>query len=146
MKSYLVDNCLVKVDRMSMATSLEVRVPLLDLEVVDLAFRMPSAFKLRDGETKPLLKQVTARHVPRESVYRTKQGFSIPIKHWLNDTFRELTDELLSPARLRGDGLFQADTVQALLAEHRANRANHSHIIWAMLVFQDWQRRWGVSL
>ncbi|WP_159716480.1 asparagine synthase (glutamine-hydrolyzing) [Geminicoccus flavidas] len=146
MKSYLVDNCLVKVDRMSMACSLEVRVPLLDLEVVDLAFRMPSSLKLRDGETKPLLKEVTARHVPRESVYRTKQGFSIPIKHWLNDTFRELTDELLAPERLRADGLFQAGTVESLLTEHRANRANHSHIIWAMLVFQDWQRRWGVSL
>jgi asparagine synthase (glutamine-hydrolysing) len=146
MKSYLVDNCLVKVDRMSMACSLEVRVPLLDMEVVELAFRMPSAFKLKDGQTKPLLKQVTARHVPRESVYRTKQGFSIPIKHWLNDAFRPLTQEMLAPERLRADGLFQADVVQQLLAEHAANRANHSHIIWAMLVFQDWRSRWGVAL
>jgi asparagine synthase (glutamine-hydrolysing) len=146
MKSYLVDNCLVKVDRMSMACSLEVRVPLLDMEVVELSFRMPSAFKLKDGQTKPLLKQVTARHVPKESVYRTKQGFSIPIKHWLNDAFRPLTQEMLAPERLRADGLFQPDTVQQLLAEHAANRANHSHVIWAMLVFQDWRRRWGVAL
>ena len=146
MKSYLVDNCLVKVDRMSMANSLEVRVPLLDMEIVDLAFRMPSTLKLDNGQTKPLLKQVTARHVPRESVYRTKQGFSIPIKHWLNDTFKPLTEELLAPERLRADGLFQPETVAHLRAEHAANRANHSHIIWAMLVFQDWRTRWNVSL
>jgi asparagine synthase (glutamine-hydrolysing) len=146
MKSYLVDNCLVKTDRMSMACSLEVRVPLLDVEIVDLAFRMPSDLKLKDGVTKPLLKEVTARHVPKESVYRTKQGFSIPIKHWLKDAFRPLTEELLAPERLRADGLFQADTVQRLLSEHWDNRANHSHIIWAMLVFQDWRSRWGVSL
>ncbi|WP_027134373.1 asparagine synthase (glutamine-hydrolyzing) [Geminicoccus roseus] len=145
MKSYLVDNCLVKTDRMSMACSLELRVPLLDIELVELAFRMPSSMKLKDGQTKPLLKEVTARHVPRESVYRTKQGFSIPIKHWLNDAFRPLTDELLAPERLKADGLFQPDTVQRLLAEHRSNRANHSHVIWAMLVFQDWKTRWGVG-
>lgn len=146
MKSYLVDNCLVKVDRMSMANSLEVRVPLLDREVVELAFRMPPALKLKDGQTKPLLKEVAARHVPRASVYRTKQGFSIPIKHWLNETFKPLTQELLAPERLRADGLFQPQAVQRLLDEHAANRANHSHVIWAMLVFQDWQTRWGVSL
>ena len=145
MKSYLVDNCLVKVDRMSMANSLEVRVPLLDREVVDLAFQMPSDLKLKDGQTKPLLKEVAARHVPRESVYRTKQGFSIPIKHWLNDVFKPLADDLLAPERLRAEGLFQPETVARLRAEHAANRANHSHIIWAMLVFQDWRTRWNVS-
>lgn len=141
-KSYLVDNCLVKSDRMSMATSLELRVPFLDMEVVEAAFAMPSAFKLKGGQTKPLLKKVAARHVPAESVYRTKQGFSIPMKNWLKAELRPLLEELRGPGGLAGE-LFQRETVSRLVDEHLANRANHAHILWALIVFQDWRRRWG---
>jgi asparagine synthase (glutamine-hydrolysing) len=144
LKSYLSDNCLVKMDRMSMAVSLEARVPLLDPELVELAFRMPEAYKLRGGQTKVLLKKVAARHVPAECVYRPKQGFSIPIKHWLGHEFRPLVDDLLGRERLEAGGLFQADTVECLKHEHFTNRANHSHLLWSLLVFQDWRRRWNV--
>jgi asparagine synthase (glutamine-hydrolysing) len=82
-KSYLVDNCLVKVDRMSMAASLEARVPFLDKELVELAFQVPDHLKVANGQTKAVLKRVAARHVPAECVYRPKEGFSIPIKNWL---------------------------------------------------------------
>jgi asparagine synthase (glutamine-hydrolysing) len=143
LKSYLSDNCLVKTDRMSMACSLEARVPLLDVELVELAFRMPAELKVRGGATKPLLKRVAARHVPRECVYRPKQGFSIPIKHWLAGEFRPLVDDLLSRERLAAEGLFAPDTVECLKREHFAGRANHSHLLWALLVFQDWRGRWG---
>ncbi|MDX6749811.1 asparagine synthase (glutamine-hydrolyzing) [Geminicoccaceae bacterium 1502E] len=141
-KSYLVDNCLVKSDRMSMAASLELRVPFLDMEVVEAAFAMPSALKLRRGQTKPLLKKVAARHVPADAVYRTKQGFSIPMKNWLKAELRPLLEELRSPDGL-AEGLFQRATVSRLIDEHLANRANHAHILWALVVFQDWRRRWG---
>ncbi|HEX7009523.1 MAG TPA: asparagine synthase (glutamine-hydrolyzing) [Phycisphaeraceae bacterium] len=143
-KSYLVDNCLVKMDRMSMANSLEARVPLLDKDLVELAFRMPSRLKVAQGRTKVLLKRVAARHVPRECIYRPKEGFSIPIKQWLKTDFRPLMEELLAPRRLAAEGLFDADFVERLKTEHLAGRANHSHVLWSLIVFQDWRRRWAV--
>jgi asparagine synthase (glutamine-hydrolysing) len=144
-KSYLVDNCLTKVDRMSMACSTEARVPLLDKEVVELAFRVPSNLKYTQSETKVLLKRVAARHVPRECVYRPKQGFSIPIKSWLKDEFRDLMDNYLGPARITSGGIFDPAEVARLKSEHLSNRANHSHILWSLLVFQQWLERWGVT-
>ena len=144
MRSYLSDNCLVKVDRMSMACSLESRVPFLDPEVIALAFSLPRGAKLRGGRTKVLLKQVAARHVPRSAVYRAKQGFSMPMKHWLGAEFRPLVNELLSSERLAAGGVIRGDTVERLKAEHFGGRANHSHLLWGLLVFQDWRVRWGV--
>ncbi len=127
-----------------MATSLEVRVPLLDKDLVELAFRVPSSLKVANGRTKVLLKRVAARKVPRECVYRPKEGFSIPIKHWLRTEFRPLMEELLAPQRLKDEGLFDVETVERLKLEHLAKRANHSHILWSMMVFQDWRKRWAV--
>ena len=143
-RSYLVDNCLAKVDRMSMACSLETRVPLLDLPLVELAFRMPSSLKYSGRTTKILLKRVARRRVPAECVYRQKQGFSIPIKDWLKHGLRPLVEELLGHARVKSDGLFEPAMVERLKREHMENRANHSHVLWSLLVFQDWRRRWGV--
>ena len=142
-RSYLADNCLVKVDRMSMACSLEVRVPLLDHEIVELAFRVPPGLKVHCGATKPLLKEVAARYVPRDCVYRQKQGFSIPIKHWLRDGGRSLMEDLLAGDRLRKEGIFRSETVERLKTEHASGRENHSHVLWSLMVFQDWQERWS---
>jgi asparagine synthase (glutamine-hydrolysing) len=144
-KSYLVDNCLTKVDRMSMACSIEARVPLLDKDVVELAFRMPSNLKFNSSETKLLLKRVAARHVPRECIYRPKQGFSIPIKEWLKTEFKDLMDTYLGPKRIAAGGIFNEEEVSRLCREHLSNRANHSHILWSLLVFQQWLERWGVA-
>ncbi len=143
-RSYLSDNILVKVDRMSMACSLEARVPFLDHEMVELAFRTPPRLKVNGGETKVLLKRVAAKHVPRECVYRPKEGFSIPIKNWLQTKLRPLMEELLSPERLAAEGVFRADTVERLKTEHLAGTANHSHVLWALLVFEKWRRLWKV--
>jgi asparagine synthase (glutamine-hydrolysing) len=144
LRSYLVDNCLVKVDRMSMACSLETRVPLLDPELVELAFQIPSSLKYSLTQTKILLKRVASRHVPKECIYRPKQGFSIPIKNWLRNEFKPLVEELLARNRIAADGIFEPATVERLKREHAENRANHSHVLWGLLVFQDWRERWGV--
>jgi len=144
LRSYLSDNCLVKVDRMAMACSLEVRVPLLDPELVALAFRLPERLKVAGWQTKVLLKQLAARYVPRECVYRRKQGFSVPMKNWLNHEFRPLVNELLAPDRIRREGIFRVDTVERLKAEHARREQNHSHVLWALVVFQDWRARWAV--
>jgi asparagine synthase (glutamine-hydrolysing) len=143
LKSYLSDNCLVKVDRMSMAVSLESRVPLLDPELVALAFRMPPALKVRGSHTKVLLKRAAARHVPRDCVYRAKEGFSIPLKHWLAGEFRPMLDRLLDPGRLGREGVFRPDVIRCLVDEHMTGRANHSHLLWSILIFEDWRDRWA---
>jgi len=144
MKSYLADNCLVKLDRMSMACSLEARVPFLDHELVETASQIPGHLKVDRGRTKVLLKKVAARHVPHHCIYRSKQGFSIPLKKWLRTRFRALLEELLSPQCLSREGLFQVETVERLKEEHLQGRVNHSHLLWSLLVFQDWRQRWRV--
>lgn len=127
---------------MSMAVSLEARVPYLDPEMVELAFLVPDDLQVKNRGTKLLLKKVAARHVPRECVYRPKEGFSIPIKNWLNGPLRPLLEELLDGGRLKKDGLFRPETIERLKQEHQANRANHSHILWALMVFQAWRKKW----
>lgn len=144
--SYLVDNCLTKVDRMSMACSIEARVPLLDKDIVELAFRIPADLKFTARESKILLKRVAARHVPRACVYRPKEGFSIPIKSWLKNEFKGLLENYLNPTRIAAGGLFDAAEVSRLMREHQDNRANHSHILWGLLVFEHWRERWRVSV
>ncbi|MFQ5598707.1 MAG: asparagine synthetase B family protein, partial [Nitrospiria bacterium] len=141
-KSYLPDNILVKVDRMSMAVSLESRVPYLDKELVELAFQVPDRLKIAGRETKSVLKRLAARYIPKECVYRPKEGFSIPIKHWLNTQFKPLMEDYLDEQRLRRQGIFNVDTIKTLQHQHRAGFANHSHILWALIVFQAWHRRW----
>lgn len=140
--SYLVDNCLVKVDRMSMAASLETRVPFLDPTLIKSAFRMPGELKLNGTETKPLLKQLAAERVPHDCVYRNKEGFSIPIKQWLANEFRGLVDHYLNNHRIRTQGVFNPARIEQLIAEHLANKANHSHRLWALIMFQAWYDRW----
>ena len=141
-KSYLPDDILVKVDRMSMAVSLESRVPYLDPDLVELAFQIPDRLKVAEGKTKVLLKKVAARHVPAECIYRPKEGFSIPIKNWLCNEFRPLMEELLSDQAVRDQGIFQVNTIKRLKQEHLAGTANHSHILWSLIVFQSWSKKW----
>jgi len=142
LKSYLCDNCLVKVDRMSMAVSLEARVPYLDKELVELAFLIPANLKVTNAKSKVLLKRVAARHVPTDCIYRPKEGFSIPIKNWLNLQLRPLMEELLNSKQIEQEGLFRASTIERLKKEHLLGLANHSHILWSLMVFQAWHKQW----
>jgi asparagine synthase (glutamine-hydrolysing) len=108
--------------------------------------RLPSQLKFDERRTKILLKRVAARHVPHECVYRPKEGFSIPIKQWLRQELKGLVEHYLAPARLQREGLFQTVTVERLWREHLENRANHSHLLWSLLVFEQWRERWSVGV
>jgi asparagine synthase (glutamine-hydrolysing) len=141
-KSYLVDNILTKVDRMSMAVSLESRVPYLDPDVVALAFQVPEHLKVSSSETKIILKKIASKYVPKECIYRPKEGFSIPIKNWLIKEFRPLMENHLNNASLKKDGIFNYKTIERLKDEHLAGIANHSHILWSLIIFHDWKNRW----
>lgn len=140
--SYLPDDILAKVDRMSMAVSLESRVPFLDKEMVELAFEVPDRLKIRDGVSKWILKRIAERYLPREAVYRPKEGFSVPLKHWIAGAYLGLMEELLSAQRIRREGIFEWPEIERLKTEHLAGRRNHSHQLWAIMMFQAWQDRW----
>ncbi|MCK5146649.1 asparagine synthase (glutamine-hydrolyzing) [bacterium] len=145
-KTYLTDNILVKVDRMSMVPSLEARVPFLDHRVVELAFRMPPALKMRGYDTKYILKKTFWDKLPIEVQRRGKQGFSIPIKEWLKDELKPMATALFDERRLREQGLFDPAFVGQLMDEHCRNVDNHSHKLWALMVFQQWMDNYGHHL
>lgn len=140
-KTYMVDNILVKVDRMSMATSLEARVPLLDYKMVEFAFSLPPHFKVRNGVTKWFFKKAMEGVLPDEIIYRRKEGFSIPIKNWLNHELKDLMMEYLSQKRIEDSGHFNYAYVKRLMDEHLAGKQNHAHRLWALIQFQLWRER-----
>ena len=135
---YLADDILVKVDRMSMATSLETRAPFLDVGVMELAFSMPGRLKIRDGERKWVLKRALEGRVPASILHRKKEGFSIPMKQWLRRELHPMLTSLLSPERVTRRGLFAPAVVQQMVAEHTAGTANHAHLLFCLMVFERW--------
>ena len=137
-KLFLSDDILVKVDRMSMATSLEARAPFLDRDVIELAFRMPGQMKLRGGTRKYVLKKAMEGVLPERILHRQKEGFSIPMKNWLRRELRPLMDELLSQERVRSRGLFEWSEVERLVREHVEGRRNHAHQLFPLMVFERW--------
>jgi asparagine synthase (glutamine-hydrolysing) len=138
-KTYLCDDILVKVDRMSMANSLEARVPFLDHKFVEFVATIPSSLKLNGFETKYILKKAMSRILPKEVLYRDKQGFSIPIKNWLKNELRPLMEGVLSPERIKKEGFFNPSYIDMLKTEHLNGVENHSHRLWALMVFEIWQ-------
>jgi asparagine synthase (glutamine-hydrolysing) len=142
LKTYLVDDLLVKVDRMSMAVSLEARVPFLDHEVVEFAARIPAALKLRGFTRKHILRKAVGHLLPPAILTRGKEGFSIPMKNWLRGELKPMMLDLLSADRLRRQGWFQGAYVEHLISDHLQGRANHSHRLWPLMVFQLWCDRY----
>jgi asparagine synthase (glutamine-hydrolysing) len=135
---YLADDILVKVDRMSMATSLETRAPFLDGDVMELAFSMPGHLKIRNGERKWILKQAMKGVLPESILNRKKEGFSIPMKNWLRRELQPLMRDLLSRERIARRGLFDPDVVAQLMNDHVAGKENHAHTLFPLMVFERW--------
>ena len=135
---YLADDILVKVDRMSMATSLETRAPFLDADVMELAFSMRGNLKIRGGERKFILKEALRNALPARILERRKEGFSIPMKNWLRRELSPLMEHLLSPQRLGARGLIDPAETRRLIDEHRAGSANHAHVLFSLMVFERW--------
>ncbi|MCL6682700.1 asparagine synthase (glutamine-hydrolyzing) [Sphingomonas alba] len=136
--SYLPDDILCKVDRASMAVSLETRVPFLDHRVAEIAARIPLGLKIRGGEGKHILRQLLYRHVPRHHFERPKAGFAVPVGDWIKGPLRPWAEELLSPQRLAGEGFFNAEAVRRRWDDHLTGRRNSTNAIWAVLMFQAW--------
>src|SRR5690606_18909889 len=140
-KTYLVDDILTKVDRMSMAVSLEVRVPLLDHRIVEFALALPASQKLQRGQTKLILRRAMQGILPDAVLQKPKEGFSIPLKQWLCGPLRPMMADLLSADSVRRRDYFVPQTVAQWMAEHLEGRANHSHRLWALMVLELWHRQ-----
>jgi asparagine synthase (glutamine-hydrolysing) len=136
--TYLADDILVKLDRASMGVALESRVPLLDHRVIEFAWQLPLAMKVRGGVTKWLLRRVLSKYVPSELVDRPKSGFAIPVHEWLRGPLRGWAEELLDAGRLTREGFLDPGPIRAKWAEHLSRKRNWVHSLWNVLMFQSW--------
>lgn len=140
--TFLPDDILTKVDRASMAVSLEARAPLLDQRVFAFAWRLPKAFKVKEGEGKWILRRLLERYVPKALVERPKHGFGIPVGTWLSGPLRDWAEALLAEDRLRREGFFAPQPIRHAWKEHLNGRRNFGYHLWDVLMFQAWQDQW----
>ena len=146
LKLYLQESILVKVDRASMACSLEIRAPFLDYELVEFVMGLPSELKLKGFTSKYVLKKAMETLLPKEVIHRKKKGFGVPIAKWVKGPLRELFEELLSPDRLRREGFLNPGYVETLLKEHLVNKKDNRKQLWTLLMWELWVNRYRPSL
>jgi asparagine synthase (glutamine-hydrolysing) len=142
---YLPDDLLAKVDRASMAVSLEVRVPILDHRVVEFSWTLPRRYKLSGPNGKWILREVLAKRLPGDMMPEKKIGFTVPLAQWLRGPLREWAEDMLSHDRLEGDGILVADRVQREWRALLEGRTDQALTLWAVLIFQIWHGRWLAS-
>lgn len=140
-QTYLVDDILVKVDRASMHFGLEARVPLLDHSVIEMAWRVPEAMKLRDGQGKWLIKQLLYKYVPQSMVDRPKMGFGVPIDRWLREGVRDWAEIYLDEKRLKNEGYFDAAVIRQTWQQHQTGACERGGPLWTVLMFEQWLER-----
>jgi asparagine synthase (glutamine-hydrolysing) len=139
--TYLPSDILVKVDRMSMANSLELRAPLLDHMLIEWASEIPAIYRIRNGEQKYILKKLAERvGVPRDVIYRRKQGFAMPLVKWFRNELKKSLTETLTDRTALGRGYFEKKAVQRMIDEHISGRRDHSGTLWQLMVFELWNR------
>lgn len=143
--SYLVDDILVKVDRASMAVSLEVRSPFLDHRVIEFAWRLPLALRWGERGSKLVVRELLKRYVPPKLTERPKSGFGVPVGDWLRGPLRDWAESLLAPVRLRDQGFLQPEPVTTLWRQHLCGWRDHSDALWSVLMFQAWLDNESVS-
>jgi asparagine synthase (glutamine-hydrolysing) len=138
--TYLPDDILTKVDRAAMGVSLETRVPMLNHQIVEFAMQLPQEYKLRDNQTKWLLREVLHRRVPKELIDRPKAGFAIPIGFWLRTSLKAWADDLLSESSIHEQGFFHAVEIRERWQQHLSGTHNWEHFLWNILMFQSWHK------
>jgi asparagine synthase (glutamine-hydrolysing) len=143
--SYMPDDILAKVDRASMAVSLETRVPFLDHHVAAAAARVPMDQKIAGTTTKRILRTILYRHAPRAMFERPKAGFAVPVGEWLRGPLRDWAEDLLDPTRMRQEGYLDAAPIQQRWHSHLAGRAEDTQALWPVLMFQAWLRQGGAA-
>jgi len=143
LRTYLMDEVLVKADRASMFNSLEVRSPFLDYRLVDFVNGLPYNFKLRGFTSKYILKKLMKGKLPPAIINRPKKGFGVPLAAWLKNELRPFCEEVLSAENINKSGLFNADFVEQLKQEHFAGKHDNRKQLWTLMVFQMWQNNWN---
>jgi asparagine synthase (glutamine-hydrolysing) len=140
MKTFLVDHNLNYTDKMSMAEGVEVRVPFLDVELVDFACKINPSLKMRGNETKYILKKVAERYLPHEVIYRSKAGFGAPVRSWIVNDLSEKVNFELSEKNIQATKVFNFVHVANLIDDNKAGKVDASYSIWSMLAIQSWIR------
>ncbi|MFT4704650.1 MAG: asparagine synthase (glutamine-hydrolyzing) [Bradymonadia bacterium] len=146
LRTYMAEDILTKVDRASMSTSLEVRSPFMDPDVVSLAARTPPHLKLRGLQAKHILKRALKRDLPHDVLYRKKKGFGIPVARWLNGPLSAELDRLLAPDRIAEAGLLEPAVVSRLISEHRSGVCDHRKQLWTLMMLESWRERYDAHL